>query len=329
MKIFVYNMREFDELAFFEKYAEQYGVELGYTVEFPGPENWHLADGYDGVSILTTPTPAEMIDRLQQGGVKVISTRTIGYDHVDVKHAQAVGMGVTNVTYDPASVADYTIMLMLIACRKMKFIMQKASIQDFTLKGKIGKEISKSTVGVIGTGRIGRTVVEHLSGFGCRILAYDICPSDSVRQYAEYVDLDTLYRESDIVTLHAPAFDSTYHMIDEDAFSKMKDGVILINCARGQLVDTEALIRNLVNGKIGFAALDVIENELEIYYKDLSGTIIDIPEMAVLKSFYNVFFSPHTAFYTEEAVANMVENSILGIKAYLEGEEHPFIVTKR
>ena len=115
-------------------------------------------------------------------------------------------------------------------------------------------------------------------------------------------------------------------MIDETAFSKMKDGVILINCARGQLVDTEALIRNLVNSKIGFAALDVIENELEIYYKDLSGTIIDIPEMAVLKSFYNVFFSPHTAFYTEEAVSNMVENSIIGIKAYLEGKEHPFIV---
>ena len=328
MKIFVYTLREFDELPFFEKFSKQYGVEFGYTTQSPGPENYHLAKGYDAISIITTPTPAEMIDAMKENGVKVISTRTIGYDHIDVKHAFEVGMGVTNVTYDPASVADYTIMLMLIACRKLRYIMDKADVQDYTLKGKLGREISKSTVGVIGTGRIGQTVIEHLSGFGCRILAYDIFPKDAVRQHAEYVDLDTLYAESDIITLHAPALEDNSHMIDETAFSKMKDWVILVNCARGQLVDTEAMIRNLSNGKIGFAALDVIEKELGIYYKDLSGTIIDNPEMAILRSFYNVFFSPHTAFYTEEAVANMVENSILGIQAYLKGEDHPFIVKK-
>lgn len=328
MKIFVYTMREFDELPFFEKFSKQYGVEFDYTTEFPGPENYHLAKGYDGISIITTPTPAGMIDAMKENGVKVISTRTIGYDHIDVEHAFKVGMGVTNVTYDPASVADYTIMLMLIACRKLRYIMDKANVQDYTLKGKLGREISKSTVGVIGTGRIGSTVIEHLSGFGCRILAYDVFPKENVKQYAEYVDLDTLYAESDIITLHAPALESNYHMIDETSFSKMKDGVILVNCARGQLVDTDAMIRNLVNGKIGFAALDVIEKELGIYYKDLSGTIIDNPEMAVLRSFHNVFFSPHTAFYTEEAVANMVENSIVGIQAYLNGEDHPFIVKK-
>lgn len=235
MKIFVYTLREFDELPFFEKFSKQYGVEFGYTTQSPGPENYHLAKGYDAISIITTPTPAEMIDAMKENGVKVISTRTIGYD---------------------------------------------------------------------------------------------IFPKDAVRQHAEYVDLDTLYAESDIITLHAPALEDNYHMIDETAFSKMKDGVILVNCARGQLVDTEAMIRSLSNGKIGFAALDVIEKELGIYYKDLSGTIIDNPEMAILRSFYNVFFSPHTAFYTEEAVANMVENSILGIQAYLKGEDHPFIVKK-
>ncbi len=326
MRIFVYNMRDFDELPFFKKYAEKYDIELGYTTEFPGPENWHYADGYDGISILTTPTEADMIDRLKEGGVKVISTRTIGYDHVDVEYAKRSGIGVTHVTYDPDSVADYTIMMMLIACRKLPFIMKKAAAQDFTLKGKIGKQIAGSTVGVIGTGRIGKRVIGHLSGFGCKILAYDICPDDSVGSHAEYVDLETLYRESDIITLHAPALGSSYHMLDEKAFSEMKDGVIIVNCARGHLIDTDAMIKNLVNGKIGFAALDVIENELEIYYKDLSGTIIDIPEMAVLKSFPNVFFSPHMAFYTEEAVADMVENSIIGIKAYLEGKDHPFII---
>ena len=328
MKVFVYSMRTFDELPQFKRYAEKYGIEFDYTTESPNPENYGLAKGYDGVSIITTPTPAEMIDAMKENGVRVISTRTIGYDHIDVKHAFEVGMGITNVTYDPASVADYTIMMMLIGCRRLRYIMDKAAVQDYTLKGKLGKEISKSTVGVIGTGRIGETVIRHLSGFGCRIVAYDIYPKDRLHGLCEYTDLDTLYAESDIITLHAPALQDNDHMIDEAAFGKMKDDVIFVNCARGQLVDTDALIRNLANGKVGFAALDVIEKELGIYYQDLSGTIIDNPEMAVLKSFYNVFFSPHTAFYTEEAVANMAENSLLGIRDYLEGKDSPFIVRK-
>ncbi len=326
MRIFVYSMREYDELPFFEKYAKEYGVEFGYTTEMPSPENYELAKGYDALSILTTPTPAEMIDIMKDYGIKVISTRTIGYDHVDVEHAHKVGMGVANVTYSPETVADYTIMLMLIACRKLKYIMMKGDVQDFTLEGKIGKELSHSTVGIIGTGRIGKTVIRHLSGFGCKMLAYDIYPSDEVKKYAEYTDLDTLYRESDIITLHAPATDENYHMLDEETFAKMKDDVIIVNCARGQLIDTDAMIRNLESGKIGFAALDVIERELGIYYNDFSGKIIPDSNMAYLRSMHNVWFSPHTAFYSEVAVANMVENSIIGIKAYINGEDHRFII---
>lgn len=326
MRIFVYSMREYDELPFFEKYAKEYGVEFGYTTEMPSPENYELAKGYDALSILTTPTPAEMIDIMKDYGIKIISTRTIGYDHVDIEHAHKVGMGVANVTYSPETVADYTIMLMLIACRKLKYIMMKGDVQDFTLEGKIGKELSHSTVGIIGTGRIGKTVIKHLSGFGCKMLAYDIFPSDEVKQYAEYTDLDTLYRESDIITLHAPATEENYHMLDEETFAKMKDDVIIVNCARGQLIDTDAMIRNLESGKIGFAALDVIERELGIYYNDFSGKIIPDSNMAYLRSMHNVWFSPHTAFYSEVAVANMVENSIIGIKAYMNGEDHKFII---
>lgn len=326
MRIFVYSMREYDELPFFEKYAKEYGVEFGYTTEMPSPENYELAKGYDALSILTTPTPAEMIDIMKDYGIKIISTRTIGYDHVDIEHAHKVGMGVANVTYSPETVADYTIMLMLIACRKLKYIMMKGDVQDFTLEGKIGKELSHSTVGIIGTGRIGKTVIKHLSGFGCKMLAYDIYPSDEVKQYAEYTDLDTLYRESDIITLHAPATEENYHMLDEETFAKMKDDVIIVNCARGQLIDTDAMIRNLESGKIGFAALDVIERELGIYYNDFSGKIIPDSNMAYLRSMHNVWFSPHTAFYSEVAVANMVENSIIGIKAYMNGEDHKFII---
>ena len=319
-------MREFDELPRFEKYAMLYGIEFDYTTESPEPDNWHLAKGYDALSIITTSTPATMIDAMKENGIKVISTRTIGYDHINVAHAKDVGMGVCNVTYDPASVAEYTVMMMLIACRKLRYVMEKAEVQDFTLQGKLARELKNSTVGVIGTGRIGSHVINILQGFGCRILAYDIYPRDDIKEIAEYVDLETLYGESDIITLHAPATDDNYHMLNNDTFEEMKDGVIIVNCARGHLINTSDLIENLKSGKVGFAALDVIENEQGLYYNNLSGTIIDNPEMAVLKNMYNVFFAPHMAFYTGEAVSQMVENSIAGVLAYLNGEDHPFII---
>lgn len=328
MKIFVYNMREFDELPRFEKYAKEYGIEFDYTTEAPSPDNYHLAKGYDGLSIITTITPAEMLDAMKENGIKVISTRTIGYEHIDLNHAKEIGMGICNVTYDPASVAEYTIMMILLGCRKMRYVMERAEVQDFTLNGKLARELIHSTVGVIGTGRIGSHVIKILKGFGAKILCYDIYPREEIKEMAEYVDLETLYKESDIITLHAPATEDNYHMLNKDAFEKMKDGVIIVNCARGHLINTGDMIDYLTNGKIGIAALDVLEREAGLYYNDLSGRVIDNPEMATLKKMQNVIFAPHMAFYTEEAVSNMVENSIKGIKAYLTGEDDPFIVNR-
>ena len=327
MKMFVYSMREYDELMFYKTFANKYNIEFDYTTDYPTLENYHLAKGFDAISIITTATDSNMIDYMKEQGVKVIATRTIGYDHIDVDYKKKVGMGLTHVSYEPASVADYAIMLMLLGCRKMKFIMNTAAVQDFTLQGKLGVEISKSTVGVIGTGRIGKTVVKHLQGFGCRVLAYDIYPSDDLDGLAQYVDLETMYRECDILTLHAPATDDNYHLFNDESFGKMKDGVMIINCARGTLIDTSSLIRNLNSGKIGFAAVDVLENETGLYYLNKSGEIIDNPEMAVLKTYQNVIVSPHTAFYTEEAVSNMVEYSITGALAYLNGQESQFIIS--
>ena len=235
-------------------------------------------------------------------------------------------MGICNVTYDPASVAEYTIMMILIACRKMRYVMEQAAIQDFRLQGKIARELIHSTVGVIGTGRIGTHVIKILKSFGCRILAYDIYQSVDVAEIAEYVDLETIYQESDIITLHAPATDDNYHMLNAKAFDKMKDQVIIVNCARGSLINTADMINYLKKGKIGFAALDVIENEFGLYYNDLKGVTIDNLEMAILKEMSNVYLAPHMAFYTEEAVSNMVENSIIGALEYLKGNDHPFIV---
>lgn len=326
MKMFVFSMRTFDELPCFEKYCPQYGIEYDYTTETPCMDNLELAKGYDVVNVITTVFDQPMLKKLHDMDVKCIATRTIGYDHIDVDYAKSLEMGVIHISYSPNSVADYAIMMMLMGLRRMPHIMERASIQDYTLKGKIGRELPDCTVGVIGTGRIGRTVIRHLSGFGCKMLAYDLYENEEVKQYAEYTDLDTLLKNSDVITLHAPATDDNYHMIDAAAIEKMKQDVVIINCARGALMDTDALIDGIESGKVGFAGLDVVEHESGLYYFNRMGEPLHNPRLAILRSYSNVLVSPHTAFYTEEAVANMAENSIIGAMKYMNGEDTPYLV---
>ncbi len=326
MKMFVFSMRTFDELPCFEKYCPQYGIEYDYTTETPCMDNLELAKGYDVVNVITTVFDQPMLKKLHDMDVKCIATRTIGYDHIDVDYAKSLGMGVIHISYSPNSVADYAIMMMLMGLRRMPHIMERANIQDYTLKGKIGRELPDCTVGVIGTGRIGRTVIRHLSGFGCKMLAYDLYENEEVKQYAEYTDLDTLLKNSDVITLHAPATDDNYHMIDAAAIEKMKQDVVIINCARGALMDTDALIDGIESGKVGFAGLDVVEHESGLYYFNRMGEPLHNPKLAILRSYSNVLVSPHTAFYTEEAVANMAENSIIGAMKYMNGEDTPYLV---
>ena len=204
MKIAVYNCRE-DEASLFETYGKEYNVELSLSPLPPTPETASLAEGCDAVDIITTPVGRELIDIWHSYGIKAIATRTVGYEHVDYKYAAELGISVSNVSYTPHTVAEYTVMAMLMSIRKMKTILTRYMGQDFSLKDIRGKELCNMTVGVIGTGKIGETVIKNLSGFGCRILAYDIYQKDSVKALAEYCDLDTLYRESDLITLHTPA----------------------------------------------------------------------------------------------------------------------------
>ncbi len=326
MKVFVYSMRTFDELPDFERYCNKHQVEWDYTEETPCMDNLDMAKGCDVVNIITTVIDRAMIDRWKENGVKCIATRTIGYDHIDWEYAKRQGMGVIHITYSPASVADYTIMLMLMGCRRIKHIMERAAVQDYTLKGKIGRELPDCTVGIIGTGRIGSAVIRRLSGFGCKLFAYDIHENSENGAYAEYTTLDRIWEECDIISLHAPATEENYHMIDAAAIARMKRGVMLINCARGSLIDTQALIAGIESGQIGFAGLDVIEQESGLYYFNRMGEPLNNPQLAILRSYANVLVTPHTAFYTDRAVADMVENSILCAKAYMEGRETPFAV---
>lgn len=319
-KMFVYNYREFDEAKFFESASEKYQIEIGYTKEAPSLDNVKLAKGYEAVNVITTKIDRPLLQGFKELGVKFITTRTIGYDHIDVEAAKELGIGVSNISYTPDTVAEYTIMMMLMAKRKMKRIIERAHIQDFTLPGILGSEIHNSVVGIIGTGRIGETVIRDLSGFGCKVLCYDLYEKESIKEYATYVDLDTLFGTSDIISLHMPANESNHHMIDKKAIEKMKPGVLLVNTARGALIDSEALIEGIECGKIGGAALDVVEKELGLYYNDLRYQPLDNRELAILKSFPNVLVTPHMAFYTEEAIRDMVFHSLESYLTFIQQE---------
>lgn len=320
MKIFFYTLREFDELAFAKHYAEQYGMEFGYTADYPDADNYRLAEGADAVSMTPCDMSSAMVERFASIGAKYILCRSIGYDHVDLACAAKMGMRVANVSYPPSGVANYAIMLMLMLQRRIEEILSRARVQDYSLKGKIGDDISFQTVGVIGTGRIGRTVIEHLSGMGCRIICYDPYQNEDVKKLAEYVPLEKLYRESDVITLHTNATGENYHLLDKSAFDQMKDGVLVVNTARGKLVDTDDLIAALESGRVGGAALDVLEKEDGLYYYNRVGDVINNREMAVLRSFPNVIMSPHTAFYTKQAVGHMVGSCYEAADAFLRGE---------
>lgn len=323
MKIFIYNLREFDEKIFFDRLAEEYGFSYTGYPDYQSVENIPMVKGHEAVSILASECTDEMLEAFAANGVKYLLTRSIGTDHINLQKCKELGIRVGHSQYSPDSVANYAIMLMLMVCRRFAHIMKRVEVQDFSFKGKMGRELSECTIGVIGTGRIGKTVIKHLSAFGCKILAYDIYPNAEAAQYAEYVSLDTLLENSDILTLHAPATADNYHLIDKDALVKMKDGVMIVNAARGTLIDTDALIDGIETGKVGGAALDVLEDEAGLYFLNRSGEVLANRQMAILKSFPNVILSPHTAFYTDSAVSQMCRCVFESVRAFEAGEQNP------
>lgn len=324
MKVFAYSYRKFDEAPYFEKYCKELGIELGYTELDPTMETAHLAQGYEYISILLTRVDAQLVEEFARMGVKMISNRLIGVDHIDVKRAKELGIRISNAPYSSNCVADFTMMLMLMSIRHMKQIMRRNEMNDFTLPGIQGMEMANLTVGVLGTGKIGRTVIRDLHGFGSRVLAYDLYQNEEVKAYAQYTDLDTIFRTCDVITLHMPLTDDNYHIISREALSKMKDGVVLVNTARGPLIDTEALLDALESGKVGAAGLDVVENEVGLYHNDWKNTVIHNRYIPLLRGFNNVVLTSHKAYYTDQSVDDMVRNSLLGCYYAAHGQDNPF-----
>ena len=308
-----------DEAVLFRQMAPRFGVVPTITEAAISEANIGLAAGNRCVSVghKTQITDATLL-ALGQAGVTYISTRSIGYNHIDVRYAERVGISVENVAYSPDSVADYTLMLMLMAVRNARSILRRTELHDYRLNDARGKELRDLVVGVVGTGRIGAAVVDRLRGFGSRILAYDNRPKASV----DYVPLDELLQRSDMVTLHTPLNADTHHLLSRQRIERMKRGAYIINTGRGSLLDTEALISALESGGLGGAALDVLEGEEGIFYADCRDEPIDSKPLLRLHSLPNVLISPHTAYYTDHALSDTVENSITNCLTFESRNQH-------
>ena len=326
-KMTVYSLREFDEKPLFNKYAQDLGFEIVPCSDMPTVENACLAKGCRYVNIITTPVDRKLLETFKALRVEYLVTRTIGYDHIDISAAKELGIKVANTPYSPDGVAEYTVMLMLMCIRNIKSVTGRFAVQDYTLKGLMGNELSSMTIGIIGTGRIGTRLARILSGFGCRVIAHSSSVNKSAANYVEYVPLEQLYRESDIISLHIPASEDTVHMINNDAISKMKDGVVIINTARGTLIDSKALTAGLDSGKIGGAGLDVVEDEHSLFYYDLRGQVIKNSSMYQLSSYPNVIITHHMAFYTRQAVETMVHDSLRGAFFHANSQDNPWLVS--
>jgi D-specific alpha-keto acid dehydrogenase len=297
-----------DDAALFHEIAGRLGVMPTITAAPVSQDNAGLALGNRCISIgHRAPVSHATLLALRLAGVAYISTRSVGCNHVDVDFARSVGIRVETVAYSPDSVADYTLMLMLMALRQAGSVIRRADAHDYRVSGPPGRELRDLTVGVIGTGRIGSAVMERLHGFGCRTLAYDVRP----RAFAEHVSLATLLERSDVVTLHAPLTAQTHHLLDRARIERIKRGAVLINTARGALLDTEALVRALESGALGGAALDVLEGEDGIFYSDRRDTPIENELLLRLHGLPNVLISPHTAYYTDHALRDAAESSLV------------------
>jgi D-specific alpha-keto acid dehydrogenase len=299
--------------------ASRLGVAPTITEAPLSDTNIRLALGNRCISIghKTQVTNSTLL-ALSEAGVTYISTRSVGYNHIDVEYAEAVGISVETVAYSPDSVADYTIMLMLMAVRHAKSVVRRVDVHDYRLHDVRGKELRDLTIGVIGTGRIGGAVIDRLRGFGCRILAYDTRP----RASADYVSLGELLEQSDIVTLHTPLTAETRHLLDRDRIERMKHGAVIVNTGRGALLDTEALISTLESGRLGGAVLDVLEGEEGIFYADRSAKPIESQLLLRLHKLPNVLISPHTAYYTDHALRDTVEHSLTNCLNFAGRDQH-------
>lgn len=329
MKIMAYGVRT-DERPFFEAWQATHDMSVGLTEQLLTVDTLAQAQGADGiVAFQQLSYTNELLDRMAEMKIMNLSLRNVGVDNIDLNHAQQLGIQVTNVpVYSPAAIAEFTVTQLLRLLRRTKEYAKKFDRQDFRWAPQISRELNQQTVGVIGTGHIGRVAIKMFQGFGAKVIAYDAYRNADIEQQGLYVDsLSDLYQQATVITLHVPLLADTHHMLNQAAFDQMNDGVLILNAARGPLIDESALISALDSGRVGGAALDVMEDEGKVFNQDLADQTIDYPAFNNLFSRDNVLISPHTAFYTDVAVKNMVEGSLNSNRQLIETHTADNLVT--
>ena len=312
MRIAFFDAKPYDKPSF-DRFGTELGVSIKYFETKLNEDTVDLAAGFDGVCVFVNDTVnAAVIDRLYELGVRLVALRCAGFNNVDIKHARGKLHVVHVPAYSPYAVAEHTMALLLTSIRRIHKAYIRSRDFNFSLNNMTGFDLHGKTVGVIGTGRIGRVFIDICRGFGMKVLCYDKFPSpdldngDTVR----YVTLDDLFEKSDIISLHCPLTEETYHVIDHRALEKCKRGVVLLNTSRGALVDAEALLAAIKSRKVGAACLDVYEEESDLFFEDNSGHILEDDTLARLISMPNVIVTSHQAFLTEEALANIAETTV-------------------
>ena len=323
MKIAFFDTKSYDR-ASFEEIGKDNGIKFKFFETKLNEDTVKLADGFDGVCIFVNDIAHKaVIDELYEYGVKIIILRCAGFNNVDLKAAEGKITVVRVPAYSPYAVAEHTMALILTSVRRIHKAFVRTKSFNFSLSDLTGFDLYGKTVGVIGTGRIGRAFIEICSGFGMRVLAYDKYPASELAdgEKIKYAELDELFRESDIISLHCPLSEDTYHIIDEAAIERCKKGVMIINTSRGALVDAEALLSAIKSRKVGGACLDVYEEESDFFFEDYSGHILDDDVLARLISIPNVIVTSHQAFLTEEALSNIAQTTLDNILTFFNSEK--------
>jgi D-lactate dehydrogenase len=321
MKVAVYSHRTY-ERPFLEAAAAQCGIELVPLDASLSPLTAPLARGCSAVSIFVGDIASEAtLEALAAGGTRLLALRCSGFNHVDLVAAERLGLTVARVpAYSPHAVAEHAVALMLALNRKVHRAFNRVREQDFSLDGLMGFDMHGKVAGIIGTGEIGSVACQILAGFGCRVVAHDPKPNPSCAAIGvRYVGLPELFRESDIISLHCPLNPSTHHLIGADALAAMRPGVMIVNTSRGAVIDTRALIRALKDGRIGSVGLDVYEEEGDLFFRDLSESVIQDDVFVRLMTFPNVLITAHQAFLTREALTSIAQTTMGNVAGFRDG----------
>ncbi|MGN1198365.1 MAG: 2-hydroxyacid dehydrogenase [Acetatifactor sp.] len=312
MNILFYDTKTYDQASFTDTLKDFPNITMEFTKSDLDPRTAALAEGFDAVcAFVSSDVGTKTLDILHAKGVRLVLMRCAGFNNVDMETARKHGIRVMRVPgYSPEAVAEHAMALALAANRRLYKAYNKVRENDFSLSGLMGFNFYQKTAGIIGTGKIGAAMCRICHGFGMRVIAYDVYENPSLKDFVEYVSLDRLLEESDVISLHCPLMDSTYHMINIDTIRQMKDGVILVNTSRGALVKTDDLIEGIRLHKFAGVGLDVYEEETNNVFEDRSDEILEHSTTARLLSFPNVMITSHQGFFTREALSAIAETTL-------------------